>query len=223
MKILIWDRARRVINEIGQLLPVERIASVESYEDFIKHAQAHGFDCVVADLSVYNGSVASFVENIKQHQPSGGLILICSATSLEEKVEALRAGADDFLSIPFEMTELAARIFALVRRVRAMTHSDLSYKEIRISLDGKLVFINERELSLTRKELELLLYFIQHKNSVVSKENLVSFLSGNSQQAAGNMDILYAHIKNLKKKLVGAGCRPYLKTVYGIGYKWEGV
>ena len=76
-------------------------------------------------------------------------------------------------------------------------------------------------IALTKKEFDLLIYFIGNKNKVISKSTLAEHLSGDFADMLDNHDFVYAHVKNLKKKLNDAGCGQYLKTVYGTGYKWE--
>ena len=119
------------------------------------------------------------------------------------------------------MPELAARIYSVVRRKNFGNTNVIQQHEIRIDLLAKMVFVNEKEVTLTRKEYDLLLYFISNKNKVISKNALAEHISGDVADMFDNYDFVYAHIKNLKKKLTEAGCGNYLKTLYGSGYKWD--
>ncbi|MEA5429725.1 response regulator transcription factor, partial [Arcicella lustrica] len=128
---------------------------------------------------------------------------------------------DDFLNKPYEVSELVARIFSLLRRSKLSSKNIIRYNELQIDLLAKSVLVNEVLLGLTKKEFELLLFFLEHKNKVVTKDALLTYLSGQLEDSKSNADIIYAHIKNLKRKMNDAGCKIYLNTIYGIGYKWE--
>lgn len=129
-------------------------------------------------------------------------------------------GADDYLSKPFHLQELAARIYALIRRKSFENHNIISQKELEVNLLAKTVKVNQQLVTLTKKELDLLLYFVANKNRVIPKSAIAEHLSGDLADILDNYDFIYAHIKNLKKKLTDAGMNNYLKTLYGTGYKW---
>ena len=119
------------------------------------------------------------------------------------------------------MAELSARIYSLIRR-KQFDHTNLLIQnELMVDLLAKSVKVNEIMLTLTKKEYDLLLLFLGNKNKVISKNALAEHLSGDIADMFENQDFVYAHIKNLKRKLADAGCQPYLKTIYGTGYKWE--
>ena len=147
--------------------------------------------------------------------------IINRALSEQKKIDALYQGADDFLNKPYEVSELVARIFSLLRRSKLSSKNIIRYNELQIDLLAKSVLVNEVLLGLTKKEFELLVFFLEHKNKVVTKDALLTYLSGQLEDSKSNADIIYAHIKNLKRKMNDAGCKIYLNTIYGIGYKWE--
>jgi len=130
-------------------------------------------------------------------------------------------GADDYLTKPFHLSELAARIFSVIRRKQFANNNLIQVNELSIDLLAKTLKINSKNVILTKKEFELLLFLIGNKNRVVSKSALAEHLSGDMADMFDNHDFVYAHIKNLKRKLVEAGFQNYLKTIYGTGYKWE--
>jgi DNA-binding response OmpR family regulator len=129
-------------------------------------------------------------------------------------------GADDYLTKPFHLSELMARIYSIIRRKQFNNSNIIRQNEIQIDLPAKTVSIYDQPVILTRKEFDLLIYFIGNKNKVISKGTLAEHLSGDIADMLDSHDFVYAHVKNLKKKLYDAGCRHYLRTVYGTGYKW---
>lgn len=123
---------------------------------------------------------------------------------------------------PFHLSELAARIYSVIRRKQFGNSNTVRQNELEIDLLAKTISVHNHPVILTKKEFDLLLYFVGNKNRVISKSTLAEHLSGDFADMLDNHDFVYAHIKNLKKKLSEAGCESYLKTVYGTGYKWEG-
>lgn len=223
MKILLMERSREVADRIaGNLSDLGYdYCFVESIEQIKQLMISKKYDCLVLDASCsapFSTSIISEIRSISKHT---GLIITSEKDCFEDRIAALNTGADDFLTKPFEPSELAARILALNRRMVLNHKNVLVYKEIQIDLQAKAVSVNGSPLNLTKKELELLMYFLNHKNSVIKKDNLITFLSGHLHDFTSSTDIIYSHIKNLKKKMSEAGCNMYLKTIYGIGYKWE--
>ncbi len=161
------------------------------------------------------------MEELKLQDKQDGVIIISAKNSLEDKVRGLQIGADDYLAKPFHLPELAARIYSVTRRRNFGNTNIIELNEIKIDLLAKTLSVNNKDVSLTKKEFDLLLYFISNKNRVISKGAMAEHISGDIADMFDNYDFVYAHIKNLKKKLNDAGCSNYLKTIYGTGYKWD--
>ncbi|HEY9000743.1 MAG TPA: response regulator transcription factor [Mucilaginibacter sp.] len=150
-----------------------------------------------------------------------GIIIISARNALDDRLTALNLGADDYLVKPFHLAELKARIMAIYRRRNFKGENLLNYDQITVDLDMMDVRIDGRSLSLTRKEFEMLLYFIANKNKVVSHNALVDHLWRDESVWGESFDFLYTHIKNLRKKLLEATGKDYFSSVYGIGYKFN--
>lgn len=223
MKILILESSGEVVDSIAENLfgLGYTYDFVQTFEVLTERLKSGGYDCVVLDTSVQVALDYTCIAALRKVNKHVGLIVTSDSDSFREKISALNTGADDYLTRPFEPSELAARILALGRRTAVYNKEILVYKEIKIDMQAKMVTVNGVPVNLTRKELDLLLYFLDHKNSVIKKDNLITFLSGQLHEFKSSADIIYAHIKNLKKKMADAGCTMYLKTIYGIGYKWE--
>ena len=146
---------------------------------------------------------------------------ISAKDAIEDKISGLKIGADDYLSKPFHLSELSARIYAVIRRKKFGNSNQIDINELQIDLLAKAVRVQNKTVSLTKKEYDLLLFLIGNKNRIISKAAVAANLSGDMADMLDNYDFVYAHIKNLKKKLADAGCTDYIKTAYGMGYKWE--
>ena len=131
----------------------------------------------------------------------------------------MAAGANDYLTKPFHLPELGARVAAIIRRRSFDGKNTVLFDELTLDLLDKTAKVNNRIIDLTRKEYELLLYFISNKNRVISKNAIAEHLWGDDMDIANNYDFIYTHIKNLRKKLVQAGSPDYIRSVYGMGYK----
>lgn len=122
---------------------------------------------------------------------------------------------------PFHLAELSARVAAVIRRKKFEGNNVLNVHEIQIDLLGKTVQVAGKPLDLTRKEFDLLLFLISNKNRVVTKNAIAEHLSGDDADLFDNFDFIYAHIKNLKRKFHEISAQDYIKTIYGLGYKFE--
>lgn len=224
MKILIVEDEEELAKDISNYL------SGESYlcEIAITYQQAkekialYNYDCILLDLMLPNGADGlNLLENLEYQNNQQGVIIISAKNSLEDKIKGLKIGADDYLSKPFHLAELSARIYSVIRRKQFDHTNLLKQNELTVDLLAKTVKVSSTILMLTKKEYDLLLLFLGNKNKVISKNALAEHLSGDIADMFENQDFVYAHIKNLKRKLIDAGCKPYLKTIYGTGYKWE--
>lgn len=182
---------------------------------------AYQYDCILLDLMLPGGSGMQILDELKSQNKQDGVIIISAKNSLDDRIKGLELGADDYLAKPFHLSELAARIFSVIRRRKFGNSNVIVQGNLTIDLPGKMVKVGGVFISLTKKEFELLIFFIGNKNKVISKSALAEHLSGDLADMLDNHDFIYAHIKNLKKKLTEAGSGSYLKTLYGNGYKWE--
>jgi len=180
----------------------------------------HEYDCIVLDLMLPDGNGLEILQRLKKEHKEAGIIITSSKDGLETKLTALGLGADDYLTKPFHLSELLARIQAIVRRKNFEGHNEIIFEEITVDLTSKITRVDNQEVVLTKKEQELLLYFIANKNNVVSKAALAEYLSGDMADLFDNYDFIYAHIKNLKRKLREAKCKDYIHGIYGLGYRF---
>jgi DNA-binding response OmpR family regulator len=181
----------------------------------------YDYDCILLDLMLPDGNGFEILKELKRQNKTEGVIIISAKETLETRIEGLQLGADDYLTKPFHLSELLVRIQALIRRKNFKGNNLVAFNEIEIDLLSKAVKVNTKKIDITKKEIDLLLYLIGNENRVLSKSAIAEHLSGDMADMLDNHDFVYAHVKNLKNKLKEAGCSDYIKTVYGLGYKWQ--
>lgn len=224
MKLLLIEDEIDLQESIVKYLTTEGF-SVEAVTDFCgadEKVNMYKYDCVIVDITIPGGSGLDIVRNLKKKDSETGVIIISAKNSLDDKLIGLDIGADDYLTKPFHLSELNARVKSIIRRRGFKGANELEYNEIKILFDNRSVLVNGAELVLTRKEYDLILYFIMNRNKVLSKETIAEHLWGDDMSlAADSFDFIYTHIKNVRKKLVDKGAKDYIKSVYGIGYKFS--
>ena len=181
------------------------------------------YDCIVLDITLPGGNGIDILKTIKEKNYPDGVLIISAKNSLDDRLEGLNIGADDYLVKPFHLSELKARVSAIIRRKSYNGSNQLIFNEITINLLSKEVKVSKTPIKLTRKEYALLLYFISNKGKVVSKNAIAEHLWGDGMDMANNFDFIYSHIKNIRKKLIEAGCNDYIQASYGMGYKFTDV
>ena len=223
MKILLIEDEKDLIETVSENLRREGYIC-ESASDFsaaIDKLSNYGYDLILLDVTLPDGNGLELIRKIKELQFADTCILIISAKdSLDDKLSGLDLGADDYITKPFHLAELNSRINAVFRRKNFSGKNELAFKEIRVDISAREVWIKDTNINLTRKEYELLLYFIVNKNRLITKEALAEHLWGDHMDMANNFDFVYTHVKNLRKKIMNGKGEDYLKTVYGMGYKF---
>ncbi|OGS78616.1 MAG: DNA-binding response regulator [Flavobacteria bacterium RIFCSPLOWO2_12_FULL_31_7] len=223
MKILIIEDEIEIATSIKNYLSSNDFIceSASSLKVAIEKIDLYSYDCILLDLMLTDGDGFKILELLKKQNKTEGVIIISAKDTLETKIEGLTLGADDYLTKPFHLSELLVRIQALVRRKQFNGNNLISFNEIEIDTISKSVKIKGNKIEFTKKEMDLLLFLIGNKNKVLSKSAIAEHLSGDMADMLDNHDFVYAHIKNMKKKLKEIGATDYLKSVYGTGYKWE--
>jgi DNA-binding response OmpR family regulator len=222
MKILVIEDERDLSHSICTYLANEQFICEQAF-DFHSAAEKialYEYACIVLDITLPGGSGIELLKDLKTHGKMDGVLIISAKNSIDDKVYGLNAGADDYLTKPFHLPELAARIAAIIRRKSFDGKNIIRLDKLELDLHQKRVTVQEAPVDLTRKEYELLLYFISNKNRVIAKNAIAIHLWGDSMDLAGNYDFIYTHIKNLRKKLMQAGAPDYIKSIYGMGYKF---
>jgi DNA-binding response OmpR family regulator len=222
MKILVVEDEKSLCDSIIDYLREEGHVcdGVGNFDKADLNIALTEYDCVIVDITLPDGSGLDIIRELKKNKSKSGIIIISAKNSLDDKISGLDIGADDYLTKPFHLAELNARIKSLMRRSRFEGSNEILFNEIRIVPESRQVFLRDREIDLTSKEFDLLVYFISNKNRVVTKESIVEHIWENYAEDADSFDFVYTHIKNLRKKIMQQGGSDYIQTVYGMGYKF---
>ena len=194
--------------------------TASSYAEALAKVSLYRYDCILLDITLPGGNGIDILKTVKQKEYNDGILIISAKNSLDDRLEGLDLGADDYLVKPFHLSELRARVSAIIRRKSFNGSNVLLFNEIAIDLLAKSIKVKDQPVKLTRKEYALLIYFVANKGKVVSKNAIAEHLWGDGIDMANNFDFIYSHIKNLRKKLLEAGCNDYIHATYGMGYKF---
>ncbi len=221
MKILIIEDERELRDEIESCLTKESFIceTAGNFIDAHDKLALYQYDVVLVDITLPGGNGLQLIRVLKQQNTDTGIIIISAKNSLDDKLTGLDLGADDYLTKPFHLAELISRVKALVRRRRFNGENEVTYNEIVINHEKAVVTVLGAPLVLTRKEYDLLLFFICNPNRLLTKSTIAEHLWGDNVDLVDNFDFIYTHINNLRKKIIKAGGNDYVKTVYGMGYK----
>jgi DNA-binding response OmpR family regulator len=223
MKFLIIEDEQDLLDLITRYLKKEGHVCEQAadYKEGFRKINNHDYDCAIIDLQLPGGDGMKLVEMMRKESAETGIVIISAKESVEDRIKGLDLGADDYLTKPFNLAELNARIKAVLRRKTKAPNKELDFGELVINLEERNAMANGVSLQLTKKEYEILVFLARNKNRVVTKDSIAEFLWGDYMDDAVSYDFIYAHVKNLRKKLAENNCGEYLKTVYGIGYKFS--
>jgi len=223
MKILLIEDEQELAKSIQNYLNVNDFICEIAFDKktAISKINSYEYDCILLDLMLPDGNGFEIITELKKLDKTEGVIIISAKETLETRIESFQLGADDYLTKPFHLSELLVRILALIRRKNFQGNNRVVFNEIEIDILLKSVKVHEKQMEITKKEIELLLFLIGNKNRVLSRSTIAEYLSGDMADMLDNHDFVYAHVKNLKNKLKKAGSNDYIKTMYGLGYKWK--
>lgn len=192
-----------------------------SYHEAQEKLSLATFDAVVLDIMLPDGNGLHLLEELSEFHASTSVLIISAKNALEDRLNGLDWGADDYLTKPFHLSELNSRLKAIYRRKNFNQSKEIVFNEIKIVLDTYEVSIHDKLLNITQKEYELLLYFLANKNRVLTKASIAEHLWGEQVDLYDSFDFVYQHIKNLRKKITQAGGVDYISTRYGVGYRFN--
>jgi DNA-binding response OmpR family regulator len=223
MKILIVEDEVEILRNVAEYLEKEEYVCEEagSYIEGLEKITVYDYDCILLDINLPGGSGLQLLEKLKEMNKLDGVIIISAKDTLEDKVKSLELGADDYLTKPFHLSELNARIKSLYRRKAFDGNNKVTFDNLTLDFSEKNLKVREKPVKLTKTEFQLLTYLFANKNRVVPKESIAEHLYGDHIDQSDSYDFLYSHIKNLKRKMLVAGSRDYIKSIYGMGYKFE--
>lgn len=179
------------------------------------------YDCVLLDIMLPDGNGLEILRFMRQEKLQSSILILSAKNSLDDKIIGLEEGADDYLTKPFHMPELNARLRAIYRRKKLNGSNIIAFNEITLNIDTFEAWVNGTQLDMTRKEFDLLMYFMVNRNRVLSRQSIAAHLWGDYTDNLSNFDFVYQHVKNIRKKISAASGTDYIGTVYGLGYKFH--
>jgi DNA-binding response OmpR family regulator len=222
MKLLLVEDNIRLAEDMIQFLAgngfvVEHAATLQTG---LEKINIYHYDMVIVDIGLPDGNGLELIEKMKSNDTDSGILIVTAKNAIEDKVYGLNLGADDYITKPFHQAELNARIRSILRRKKFNSYDILKIDEIMIDIPAAQVFVKENPIVLTKKEYDLLLYFMYNQNRVLTKESIAEHLWGDHIDQADSFDFIYNHIKNLRRKIITAGGKDHIKSMYGMGYKF---
>ena len=222
MKILIIEDEIELLIAISNFLTKEKFICelAENFRKADEKLSIYEYDVVLLDITLPDGNGLSLLQSIKKQQKRAGVIIISAKNSLDDKIHGLDLGADDYITKPFHLSELNSRIKAVLRRKKFDGSDIIKFNEMSLNTESKTVTVNDEELALTKKEYDLLQFFLINKNRVLTKEAIAEHLWEDNIDLADSFDFIYTHLNNIRRKIKQAGGADYIKTIYGMGYKF---
>jgi len=196
----------------------EQADSVVSASDKLN---IYEYDCMLVDIGLPDGSGLDLIKELKKLHPGTGIIIISAKNSLNDKIAGLDLGADDYLSKPFHFSELNSRIKSVLRRLKFNGKNEIIIGKLRILPEQRQIFAEKEQISLTRKEFDLLIFFITNANRVLTKEAIAEHLWGDFADSSDSFDFVYSQIKNLRRKILAKAGVDYFQNIYGTGYTFK--
>lgn len=222
MKILVIEDEEALSESIVQYLSGEGFVCETAYDidKALEKIELYQYDATIIDLTLPDGDGLSVVRKLKKISATTGIIIVSARNRLEDKITGLELGSDDYLTKPFSLPELNARLKSLIRRRYFGGSNEIVLGDILVNPYSRQVLVNNLETHLSRKEYDLLLYFLSNVDAVLTKESIAEHLWGDHVDSADSLDMVYSHIKNLRKKLMERSEVNYIQSVYGIGYRF---
>ncbi len=182
-------------------------------------ALVYSYEVIILDLGLPDGSGLELLQQLKEQKKGSGVLIVTAKDALEDKVRGLELGADDYVTKPFHKAEVLARIKSIIRRRNFEGSNQVEVNDLRADLNEAHIYVGKQHLDLTKKEYDLLLYFMYNKNRIVTKESIAEHLWGDHIDQVDSFDFIYNHVKNVRKKIAKAKGQNSIRSVYGMGYK----
>ena len=223
MKVLLIEDNIELAGSISNFLDKEGYLVEVSHTSQNAHDRLISFqyDCILLDITLPDGNGLDLLKLIHEEKIDSSVLIISAKNSMDDKINGLEEGADDYITKPFHLPELHARLRAVYRRRKLQGSNIVTFNEIRLNTDTLEAMVFDIQLDVTPKEFDLLLYFLVNKNRVLSRQSIAAHLWGDYTDNLSNFDFVYQHVKNLRKKIHAANGGDYISTVYGLGYKFN--
>ena len=221
MKILVVEDNKKLLQTIEKELKKHfEVECCEDGEEALYLIKQGIYDLVVLDLMLPSLGGIDILKNIRNNHIDTPVLILTAKESLDEKVEAFSIGANDYLTKPFYMEELVARIYAMLRTTgKLQTKNTLDFYDLHLDLSRRRVFYKNEEIELQNKQFNLLEYFLLNKGTILLKEQIYDRIWGMESDAT--IEIVEVYISNLRKILSKFGYDKCIKTKRRVGYMFD--
>ena len=221
-KILVIEDNIELLQDIKHFMEAQgNICEVaHDYKSAFMKVVIFPYDILIVDITLPDGSGLDIIKEVKQKNIDAGIIIISAKNAIGDKIQGLEIGADDYLTKPFYLAELNARIKAIYRRKAYKGSNEINFNEIKIKPDNYEVFVNDKPINLTKKEFNIIHFFVVNKNRLLTKEAIAEHLWGDHIEMTDSFNFIYPHLANLRKKIAKFGGKDYIKSIYNVGYKF---
>jgi len=221
MKILIIEDEPELRKVVQSSLEASshRVEYASDFPSGLRKIEDYSYDCILLDIMLPGGNGLDILREIRKLNPETSVIILSAKDAVDDKVAGLDLGADDYLAKPFHLAELHSRINSALRRRVQKGENHIIYKNLAIYPKDRVLKINGQEVTLNRKEYDMLYHFMVRPNKLLQKTTLAESIWGDNIDQADSLDFIYSQVKNLRKKLKDNHSGADLQAVYGVGYK----
>ena len=221
MNILIVEDYKELATEIVDYVSKNGYLckTVSTCEDALEEIEVNDYDAMLLDLGLPDGSGFDVLKAVRKLKSKIAVIVITARGELDDKINGLELGADDYLTKPFAITELGARLFAVIRRIHGFTVNELDIHGFKIQLQDYKVLFDKNAIALTKKEFDIFQYLALNKNRVITRLQLTEHVWGDVLEVNSDSNFIDVHVRNLRKKLEKHATLPWFETVRNVGYR----
>lgn len=221
MRVLIVEDEKPLAKEIIFYLKKNEMVCdwAANFSAASENLAVNPYDFILLDLGLPDGNGMELLKEIQHGQKNALVIILTARSEVDDKVEALQKGADDYLPKPFSLLELKARMQAILRRKSGWINETMTVGAFSLDIHNAAITHQSQEIHLTKKEFSLLHFLLIHKNRVITRFQLAEHLWGDHIEDEYQSNFINVHIKNIRKKLGAHAPVDWLETVRGIGYR----
>lgn len=221
MNILIVEDNNELAIEIKEFLSSSgylcKIA--KNCEDALDEINGNDFDVMLLDIGLPDGNGFDVLKEVRKTQSKMAVIILTARGELDDRIHGLQLGADDYLTKPFALTELQARLFAIIRRMSGYVQNELNVYGFSLHLQDYKVNFDATPIKLTKKEFDIFQYLVLNKNRVITRLQLTEHVWGDILEVNSDSNFIDVHVRNLRKKLAKHATIEWFETVRNVGYR----
>lgn len=221
MNILIVEDNKELAVEVYDFLcNVGYICKIaHTCADALEEVNSNDYDAMLLDLGLPDGDGFDVLHTVRKTKSKIAVIVLTARGELDDRINGLHLGADDYLTKPFALTELSARLFAVIRRIHGFTLNNLEVHGFLLQLQDYKVSYNGIPINLTKKEFDIFQYLVLNKNRVITRLQLTEHIWGDILEVNSDSNFIDVHVRNLRKKLDKHAAIDWLETVRNVGYR----